>query len=72
MKKSPEQLVIDIQEACKELGWYIGMDESSELITGLIIGQQAYVEEIIEQLPNIDNYSIYANEQIEIDNKGLH
>ena len=68
MSKTPEQLVLDIQDACKELGWHIGMDESESGVRGLVIGDFDYVNEIVEQLNEVDNYSIYSNgEEAETD-----
>jgi hypothetical protein len=58
-KKTPEEIVNDIQEACKSLGWAIAMDESKSAISGLVIGQLNYVENVIEQLEDVDNFSIY-------------
>ena len=63
MKKTPEEIVDEIQKACKELGWNISMDESKSGIHGLIIGTGNYVEKIVSQLEDQDNYSIYALNQ---------
>ena len=60
MKKSPEDLVNEIQEACSQLGWCIGMDESKSSIKGLVIGQQSFVEDVVNSLSDSDAYSIYA------------
>jgi len=70
MKKTPEEIVIDIQDACKELGWQIAMNDSSSGISGLIIGQQEYVENVVGQLEDIDEYSIFSYDQV--DNTSLH
>jgi hypothetical protein len=63
MKKTPEQIVHDIQEACKELGWHISMNESSNVIKGLIIGDYDYIEGVVEQLSEMDDYSIYSSDE---------
>lgn len=60
MKKTPEELINDIQEACKALGWNIGMDSSKKIIKGLIIGENKYVESVITQLQEVDGYEIFA------------
>lgn len=60
MKKTPEEIVDDIQKACKALGWHIAMDESKPGILGLIIGQAGYVEKVVTELSDQENYSIYA------------
>ncbi len=60
-KKTPEQVVNDIQEACQLLGWHIAMDESKTGVMGLIIGVAPYVESIMENLPDSESYSIYAS-----------
>lgn len=59
--RSPEQLVDDIQRACKELGWNISMDVRKEEIEGLIIGQNDYIKRVLTgEDVNIDNYEIYG------------
>lgn len=60
-KKTPEEIVDDIQNCCKLLGWNIAMNESSSIIKGLVIGQLEYVEKIVSSLEDSDEYSIYAN-----------
>jgi len=60
-KKTAEELIVEIQTACKKLGWCIAMDESSELVNGLILGQLPYIEKVLGQLDDIEKYSIYAN-----------
>ena len=61
MKKTPEQIVLEIQSACEELGWHIGMDESAPGLKGLVIGQSTYVESIVEQIEDCDSYAIYTS-----------
>lgn len=60
MKKTPEEIIQDIREACESLGWNIAMNEASNTVYGLIIGQFDYVEEIVEQIHDMDEYSIYS------------
>lgn len=60
MKKTPEEIIQDIREACESLGWNIAMNESSNTVRGLVIGQFDYVEEIVEQIQDTDEYSIYS------------
>ena len=60
VKKSPEELVNDIQEACSQLGWCIGLDESSSTVQGLVIGKLPFVEEVVGNLPDGDAYTVYA------------
>lgn len=70
MKKTPEDYVLDIQEACKELGWSIAICDLELGVQGLIIGQLEYVEEITEQLVNGEEYEIWDRPQNE--NNELH
>lgn len=58
--RTPEQLVDDIQQACKQLGWDIAMDVSSEEISGLIVGQHDYIQEVLSGSCDEDNYEIYG------------
>jgi len=58
MKKTPEQLIIDIQMACQELGWQIAM-ENKDRVNGLLIGNPDYVEETLRELPNGEEYEIW-------------
>lgn len=69
--KTPEELFLQIQEACAELGWLIAMDGADDgVITGIITGQGAFVSEIVEQLETSDNYEIYEHGSQE--SGGLH
>lgn len=69
MKKSPEEIINDIQEACKLLGWQIAMDTSSKMVSGLILGRVDYVEATVGQLQDIDNYEIFEPGNSE---EGIH
>lgn len=69
MKKTPEEYVLDIQEACKELGWSIAICDIDQGVTGLIVGQLEYVQEITEQLVNVEDYEIWDRPDEEV---GLH
>lgn len=69
MKKTPEEYVLDIQEACKELGWSIAICDIDQGVSGLIVGQLEYVQEVTEQLANIDDYEIWDRPDEEV---GLH
>lgn len=61
--KTAEQIVNDIQESCKLLGWNIAMDEGSPGIKGLVIGVKSYVEHVIGYLPENETYAIYSSGQ---------
>lgn len=61
MDRTPEEIIDDIQKACASLGWNVSFDESSPGITGLIIGQPEYVEDVVANLPNGEEYVIYAS-----------
>lgn len=61
--KTAEQIVNDIQESCKLLGWNIAMNEGSPGINGLIIGLNSYVEHVIGHLPENETYAIYSSGQ---------
>lgn len=60
MKKTPEEIINDIRESCESLGWNIAMNESSNTIRGLVIGQFDYVEEVVDQIHDTEEYSIYS------------
>lgn len=62
-KKTPEEIVNDIQDCCKQLGWNIAMNESSNIIKGLVIGQLEYVEQVVHSLSDSEEYSIFASSQ---------
>lgn len=58
--KKPEELIVDIQEACSKLGWVVSMTENeSGMVTHLIIGVQDSVEELLSELPSGDQYEIW-------------
>jgi len=56
--KTPEDYVHDIQEACRQLGWCIAMDESEDEINGLLIGNLDYLQEVVSQLHDSEEYCI--------------
>lgn len=58
--KTPEQYVHDIQEACAHLGWCIAMDDSKKEISGLVIGNLDYVNKLLKQIINGEEYDIWA------------
>jgi endonuclease III-like uncharacterized protein len=58
-RKTAEEVVNEIRTACAALGWHIGLDESDETVSGLIIGQEQYVEKVLEQLEDMENYGIF-------------
>lgn len=67
-KKSPEELLELIREACTQLGWDIAMDASDQAIDGIVIGRTPYVEDIVNQIETGDAYEIYSltnNEQMD-------
>lgn len=67
---SPEDQVTKIQEACSELEWYIAMNDSDSGVKGLIIGNQEFVAEIVEQLDDAVEYQIWGRPTA--DNGELH
>lgn len=58
--KSPEEIFDLIREACAKLGWDIAMDMSHPGITGAILGIREYVDSIVSQLNEEENYDIYS------------
>lgn len=58
MKKTPEQYIVDIQEACKELGWQIAMKDV-ERVSGLVIGNSEYIDETLSSMPDGDQYEVW-------------
>lgn len=58
--KTPEDYVLDIQEACSHLGWHIGMKDGTKGISGLIVGSLGYLKKTIEQLEDGEEYDIWS------------
>jgi hypothetical protein len=67
-EQTPEDFINQIRDACAALNWQIAMDDSKNLITGLIIGEEEHVTGILEQLVEGDEYSIYTAGEVD---KGL-
>ena len=65
-EKTPEELVNDIRDACAALGWDISMNDSNSGIDGLIIGRSEYVADVIIQLDDADEYSIYESGRVDM------
>lgn len=68
-EKSPEDFLDEIKRACTALGWEVGMNEVQPGVRGLIIGQRKFVEEVVEQLGDFEEYEIY---EIAPEDAGLH
>jgi len=68
-KKQPEDYIIDIQEACSELGWDICIEDSNK-VQGLVIGSGDYIKSVISQLENGIEYEIWSYP--DNDNSNLH
>lgn len=68
--KTPEEFVQDIQEACSKLGWHIAMNDSNSTVQGLIIGNAEFLDNVVQDLSNGDEYSIFA--KASADNGDLH
>ena len=63
--QTPENSINQIREACAALNWQITMNDSENIITGLIIGEEEYVTGVLEQLVEIDDYSIYTSGEVD-------
>lgn len=66
MAKTREQCIDELRQVCTALGWVIGLDESEDgiYVSGLVIGTEEYVEGILDQLEEKDNYAIYDTKGI--------
>ena len=62
MKKTPEDLIADIKQACDLLGWRVALCETDDEIHGLVVGNMEYIEETVGQLANLDEYTISASD----------
>ena len=58
--KTPEQHVLDIQKACSYLNWVIAMNDEDTGVKGLIIGNEKFVQEILEQLNNTNEFEFWT------------
>jgi len=65
-EKTPEELVNDIRDACAALGWDISMNDTNSAIDGLIIGRSEYVADVVSQLDDADDYSIYESGNVDV------
>lgn len=67
--KMAEEQILKIQEACAELGWSIAMNDSNELIRGLIIGVPQYIKKTVDDLEDCEQYSVWEKPDA---NSNLH
>jgi len=70
-KKTPEEIVVDIQKACQELGLHIGLKDQDNL-SGLIIGKIEFIQEVLAQLDDADDYEIWGHPTSSESNGNLH
>lgn len=63
-EKTAEEYVIDIQKACASLGWVIAMNGHKDGVKGLVIGRADYINEIVDQLENHEEYEIWAQPEM--------
>ena len=62
--KTPEEFVLDIQESCSKLTWCIAINEKEEGVHGLIIGNAKYIQKIVSQLDDGDEYDVLISPSI--------
>lgn len=61
-KRSQLEIITELAELCKELGWVIALPEQEEMVPGLIIGNQDFVEEVTETLYG-PGFSIFSSDE---------
>jgi len=61
MTKTPEDLIIDIQAACAELGWCIALKEDEDHVSGLVVGTLDYIKEILTGMEDGEDYEIWVH-----------
>lgn len=58
-KKDQLDLIARLAEICQQLDWVIGLPDDEETLPGLIIGQEAFVSDVI-RLYYGKSYEIYT------------
>ncbi len=72
-KKRQYELIQALSEIVNELGWVIGMPSGDEIVDGLIIGEQHFVEDVVTEYygPNFGllEENVVDGEMVEIEPK---
>lgn len=61
-KRTQLDIITELAELCKELGWVIALPEQDEAVPGLIVGDQAFVEEVTEAYYG-PGFSIFSSDE---------
>lgn len=48
------ELITQLSEIVEELGWQIAMDSETEIVTGLIIGDEEFISNVAGNIESID------------------
>lgn len=59
--RSQIDIITELMELCKEIGWVVGLPEQDEMVPGLVIGDQKFVEDVTEAY-NGPAFSIFTSD----------
>jgi hypothetical protein len=57
-ERTAEDIFLELAERCAELEWYTAFKDADS-INGIITGTADYVQEILNDLPDGDEYEVY-------------
>lgn len=60
-----EELLMKLREICLKLGWDMAMDEGQDNVKGMIIGKEEFIENIVNEYEDFDEYVVYSPTQTE-------
>jgi len=61
-QRTPEDIFLELTERCAELEWLIAMNEDNNgAVKGIIVGTGEFISQILEDLPDGGEYSIYQH-----------
>lgn len=53
--------ILKLQEICRNLGWDIALDDTSENISGMIIGTREFIENLFSGDAELEGYDLYSH-----------
>lgn len=58
-----EVFFAQLKALCSECGWVMAVNDESDGVLGVVIGQMDYVDAVLEGAEDFDEYSVYSPDE---------
>lgn len=62
--KRQQELIEQLSNICAELGWVVALPENVDMVPGLIIGDEVFVNEVVQAYYG-DAFEVFTRDQME-------